>query len=1000
MYANQAILVRVTPSRQVDGQYQLRVSGPTYSTSPAAPYLGFMTAPFELYPSGDNVAPRALAAAIYGDSNSASQYLERLLLENPYAFIFLDLRAMELYSAPWEAITTMPPFNVGPDWRPLIRYSPRLADLALTPLSMPVDALVAELNPWPVSYGEPAPRALRHFRAVSTTRLGGGRFRALLRSASYDLIHLRARAVRDDEGAALDAGTTLLRAPELRHLLASRERAVRLVILETDTDSMPPMLEIAHRIIGRSGPTVLVAETGHFDFDNFYYDITHDTWLSQAFANRRSDTWLSHAFEWRRSDAIGALYPAVYPAALLMARGGHELLRLSQAKLAMTNRTHIELLRVGMAIEAIRERQNIARDRDELTQISDRLNTLRVASQKIEAIHNLVDTYDHYEQESKGMEPMTTAAGDLNRVVASLGTYEAPAERVVNTWFEREDEPVPPDRSLASGGTYRLNVMVGPPSRRSNIQQPVAIPDEQLTEHYTDDRLPVRVVLFSTDFRLIDTETVLTLPRPPAASETVVLNVIAPSSLGQARLRVGLYYQNNLLQSIMITAAITTAEVDRHATGNVGEVEWALSGSLRDIDRFEEKAVSFLANETPDGTHVIAAVGTGFRRQFEFDATELHVKIDEARRTLQWVCGDPAKKEKYRFEPANRGSKTPFREHLSGLADFGYDLYNELLNHQNEEFEAQLEKALMKPTTLQAAAMKSMRYVFPWALVYDQPVIPRYTNEVCPDFMNALDGGATADQLADHHCFTQGCAYRDDTNIVCPSGFWGFRHIIEQPLAIRQDAQPDDAVPLGSRNSDAVDVINASGLAQMLMGYSENLKQYDQHRQEVMALKHAKTDPYSDLIDIGQGLQRIDLHCVYFYCHGGHKRGKAWLGVGARPPDLLYPSNLRAWKVRWPTIRPFVFINGCDTVGMTPSDLLTFNEALARCKASGVIGSEITIPETLGRQFGKRFLEGLLGGKRVGDLVRRLRLELLAGYNPLGLAYTPYCLAKLRIAYQ
>src|SRR6266571_7157908 len=122
----------------------------------------------------------------------------------------------------------------------------------------------------------------------------------------------------------------------------------------------------------------------------------------------------------------------------------------------------------------------------------------------------------------------------------------------------------------------------------------------------------------------------------------------------------------------------------------------------------------------------------------------------------------------------------------------------------------------MKPATLQAAGMKSAKYIFPWALVYDQPVIPHPTKKVCPDFMNALDGGATADQLANHHCFTQGCAYRDDTNIVCPSGFWGFRHIIEQPLAIRQDAQPDAAAPLGSRNSDAVDVIIINGLAQIL----------------------------------------------------------------------------------------------------------------------------------------------------------------------------------------
>ncbi len=137
---------------------------------------------------------------------------------------------------------------------------------------------------------------------------------------------------------------------------------------------------------------------------------------------------------------------------------------------------------------------------------------------------------------------------------------------------------------------------------------------------------------------------------------------------------------------------------------------------------------------------------------------------------------------------------------------------------------------------------------------------------------------------------------------------------------------------------------------------------------------------------------------MYFYCHGGHRRGKAWLGLGDEPPDLFFASNLHAWAVRWPDVRPLVFINGCNTVGITPDDLLPFNKSLARSNAAGVVGSEITIPETLGREFGREFVRGFLAGAAAGDLVRRLRLQLLSGYNPLGLAYTPYCLAKLRLA--
>jgi hypothetical protein len=83
---------------------------------------------------------------------------------------------------------------------------------------------------------------------------------------------------------------------------------------------------------------------------------------------------------------------------------------------------------------------------------------------------------------------------------------------------------------------------------------------------------------------------------------------------------------------------------------------------------------------------------------------------------------------------------------------------------------------------------------------------------------------------------------------------------------------------------------------------------------------------------------------------------------------------------------------------VTPDDLLTFTAGLARANAAGVLGWEITIPETLGRQFGTDFVGGFLSREPVGTLVRRLRLGLLAGSNPLGLAYTPYCLANLHLA--
>jgi hypothetical protein len=121
-----------------------------------------------------------------------------------------------------------------------------------------------------------------------------------------------------------------------------------------------------------------------------------------------------------------------------------------------------------------------------------------------------------------------------------------------------------------------------------------------------------------------------------------------------------------------------------------------------------------------------------------------------------------------------------------------------------------------------------------------------------------------------------------------------------------------------------------------------------------------------------------------------------WLSVGRA--DRLYPSNMEAWDIRWATVHPLVFINGCETVGVTPDDLLTFVKMLAWCRAAGVIGVEITIPELLARRFASEFLGEFATGAGVGELVRAGRRRLLEMANLLGLAYTPYCVADLRLA--
>src|SRR6266511_3325286 len=104
--------------------------------------------------------------------------------EHPYESLLLDLRAPSLYAAPWEALTGEWPFDSG--WlgqlrRPVIRFSPDLADLALVPLVVPIDVLVVELDGWLGAALETFSHPLKHFRAVVGTRLDRARAQQLLR---------------------------------------------------------------------------------------------------------------------------------------------------------------------------------------------------------------------------------------------------------------------------------------------------------------------------------------------------------------------------------------------------------------------------------------------------------------------------------------------------------------------------------------------------------------------------------------------------------------------------------------------------------------------------------------------------------------------------------------------------------------------------------------------------------------------------------------------------
>ena len=140
---------------------------------------------------------------------------------------------------------------------------------------------------------------------------------------------------------------------------------------------------------------------------------------------------------------------------------------------------------------------------------------------------------------------------------------------------------------------------------------------------------------------------------------------------------------------------------------------------------------------------------------------------------------------------------------------------------------------------------------------------------------------------------------------------------------------------------------------------------------------------------------------MYFYCHGGIAKSVPYIQVGDPNSPGLDRTFLRAYKICWRVTRPLVFVNGCHTAAEEPEIALDFVSAFVEnAYAAGVIGTEITVFESLARRFAEGFFRRLLAGIPIGEAMRNTRLDLLKERNPLGLAYTPFVLAGLRLSQQ
>ncbi len=585
---------------------------------------------------------------------------------------------------------------------------------------------------------------------------------------------------------------------------------------------------------------------------------------------------------------------------------------------------------------------------------------------------------------------------------------ETPSERIVNTGFAPQsaaDQPADSTKPLQTAVSYYFWLEVGARIAGTIEAADVALPTDKLPPNV---QLQVVLFTFANELETSPGQEMGLIQVPPTGEVQVVQGVAAPP-VGAAmlsrrlffpvrtpatpdvyRLRCHIYYKQNLVQSRLITAYVGT-EPPVNQPALISEVDYTLSKTLdgSQLAAMQPNRLSLMLNDNGNSTHGFRYFGENdFKQEVVLGEGELNTLIKMARGVLRRASwgdeDDYAEGKTYRYEDVR--DMQQLQRDLTLFAQRGYRFFADLIVPLAGDRDPwDVMDWLLPPGQIQFASKRSARLVLPLAMMYDYPFDDGLTFDdysLCPTFTDALENG---DSLAETACFQGQCPSYDDDRVICPSGFWGFRHSIGLPVTT--DAAPDAPTE--------IPVTDKPGMATSVYTDFALLAEHEKHLQ-ALPINWELAESRNDALNL---LKRTEAQAVYFYCHGGLVNGLPFLRVGPEGGDRLVANNILNKRIRWRKIRPLIFINGCHTTALSPEAALDFvSTFVGVAHAAGVIGTEITIFEPLAVTFAETFFKLFLEDKmRVGEAIRQARLELLQAWNPLGLVYIPYVLPSLRL---
>lgn len=579
---------------------------------------------------------------------------------------------------------------------------------------------------------------------------------------------------------------------------------------------------------------------------------------------------------------------------------------------------------------------------------------------------------------------------------------------------------------LQAGQAYSVHVQVQP----GGTQIPAGMaPDEKLVQASTAFNL----AFFAPEAEIdIERDTaVLHVPQKGASNE--IRRAFTPRQPGTSNLRVGLYYGNLLVQSSVLEARVVAPGGKAGKTASQRLVDYVASPDLSDLQNLPQPSVSIFINQAADGSHWLGVYdangdpGMPLRSgaMHAFSEDELKARARELRELLSVIQGGRA----YPFGTVLRLDAVGLQrieQALVSLALAGWKAFHALFLARTDEVDYRRLPTTQKPGLISIARCRGNSPTLPWAALYDLWLETSRPQAVrlCPVFKNQLaandlspDPESPAYPYHDKLDNLRACRSLPDCPLkgpearlsVCPFGFWGFIHEIEQPLQ-SVTPTPVDQVPPELQQPETTRkfhqrawLIHPRGKPlNVVAAVYAGIPDYAVHMDE---LRQAGSPGSIDLelsTDRQQVLQAFiegGHELFYFYSHGVIRDQEFRLMFGpAGQPAYLGASDIDPRQVHWSEgLTPLVVLNGCETMRITPELIHGFLGLLRQMGASGVVGSEMPVNSLLARQVGAMLLRRLLQGFSVGEAFLDIRRELLRQGNPLGLAYSYYSSAALHL---